>query len=492
MATFPSSYANVYFYADYCGNWIRTLDLTTNATAPFASGLSSPVDLKVSQDGDLYYLDRGSSSVRRVTYGQARPAIVTQPASRTVAAGATVTFSVAASGTGPLTYQWERNGSPIAGAISSSLVVGPVTAADSGATFRVVVSNAFGSTTSQAAILTVTSNQAPSVTITSPATGTLYAGGQTISYAGTAVDPEDGTLPASTFTWTIVFHHDTHTHPFLGPIGGVASGSFTIPRTGETSANVWYRITLSVRDSAGATTTVVRDVLPRKVRLTLASSPTGRQLTLDGQPLTAPFAFDSVVGVTRAIGAPTPQTASPLLDFTGWSDGRAPTHDITTPSSGKVFTATFASRQTGGTGDGLTAQYYDDASLKTLVGTRIDPVVDFNWGTGTPLPSMAPDQWTVRWSGWIQPASTEVHTFHVQSDDGVRLWVNGVLLADTWTAGGYREVQGSIALTAGQGVTVRIEYREKYTTALMRLLWSTPTRPKALVPGTRLYTTTPP
>ena len=79
------------------------------------------------------------------------------------------------------------------------------------------------------------------------------------------------------------------------------------PTTGETSANVWYRVFLTVRDSGGLTQTVYRDVLPRKVRLTLATSPAGLQVLLDGQPATTPVSFDAVVGIVRTLDAPTPQ-----------------------------------------------------------------------------------------------------------------------------------------------------------------------------------------
>ena len=72
-----------------------------------------------------------------------------------------------------------------------------------------------GNVLSNEAVLTVTANQPPTGTITQPAAGTLYSGGSVINYAGTATDPEDGTLPASAFTWRVDFHHDTHSHPFV-------------------------------------------------------------------------------------------------------------------------------------------------------------------------------------------------------------------------------------------------------------------------------------
>jgi hypothetical protein len=83
------------------------------------------------------------------------PYINTQPANQTVSVGQTATFSIGAAGTAPLTYQWQKNGADIPGATSSSYTTSAATSADSGAMFRVVVSNTAGSVTSNSATLTV-------------------------------------------------------------------------------------------------------------------------------------------------------------------------------------------------------------------------------------------------------------------------------------------------------------------------------------------------
>ena len=75
------------------------------------------------------------------------PTIVTQPASRTVTAGQTATFSVVATGTAPLVYQWRKNGVNVSGATGASYTTSATTTADSGALFSVVVSNSAGSVT---------------------------------------------------------------------------------------------------------------------------------------------------------------------------------------------------------------------------------------------------------------------------------------------------------------------------------------------------------
>jgi Immunoglobulin domain/PQQ-like domain len=94
------------------------------------------------------------------------PAITSQPANQTVTAGQTATFSVAASGTAPLNYQWQENNVAINGATSSSFTTPATTTANSGETFLVVVSNSAGSVTSQPATLTVNAAAAAGTDVT--------------------------------------------------------------------------------------------------------------------------------------------------------------------------------------------------------------------------------------------------------------------------------------------------------------------------------------
>ena len=491
---FPSDYLRDYFFADYCGGWIRKLD-TGGTVTTFATGIAAPVDLKVSDDGRLYYLARGAGGatgvVYRIDYGATAPTITTHPSSRTVQAGAAVTFSVRASGPGPLQYQWRRDGVDIAGASAQDYTIAAVAQTDNGARFRALVTNSFGNALSNEAVLTVSSNQPPTGTITQPVAGTLYSGAMVINYAGTATDPEDGTLAASAFTWRVDFHHDTHAHPFIAATTGARSGSFTIPTTGETSANVWYRIFLTVRDSAGVQHTSQRDILPRTSRITLATTPAGRQLKLDGQPVATPLSFDSVVGIVRQIEAPTPQTAgASTYEFVSWSDGRAAAHDISTPATATTYTATFR-LAAGGTGNGLSGTYFDNSTLTGPSVSRIDPTVDFIWGAAAPAPGIGAETFSVRWTGQIQPQFSETYRFYTVSNDGVRLWVDGQRLVNNWTNHGTTENSGTIALAAGQRYAITMEFYEDTGNATARLLWSSPSTPKAVVPSARLFPETP-
>jgi glucose/arabinose dehydrogenase len=343
VAQFPSEYAGDYFFADFCGGWINKLDPASKVVTSFATGIPSPVDVQIAPDGSLYYLARGSGGVLYSIHhtGSQAPSITQHPQNQTVPAGQTATFAVSASGDPPLTYQWQRNSVNIPRARSASYTIKSVTAADNGALFRCIVTNTSGNAISNAATLTVTGSNSPPVgNITQPVQGALYSGGSTITYAGTGTDPEDGALPASAFTWQVDFHHDTHVHPFIPATSGATGGSFDVTTKGETSANVWYRIYLTVTDSGGLQTTTFRDVLPRTVSVTLGTRPTGLQLTLDGQPFKSPMTFIGVVGMVRSIGAPSPQTSSGVTySFAFWSDGGAATHEITTPSSAGSYTA---------------------------------------------------------------------------------------------------------------------------------------------------------
>jgi glucose/arabinose dehydrogenase len=343
VGQFPAEYVGTYFFADFCTGWINRFDVDTGTVSTFASGIASPVDLQVGPDGSLYYLARGSGGVlTRISYTPAEaPSITQHPADRTVSAGQPASFSVAASGSGPLSYQWQRDGTNIAGAASTTYTLASASGADNGARFRAVVTNPFGSATSNDALLTVTGNAPPVATITQPAPGTLYTAGSTISYSGTGTDAEDGTLSANAFTWQVDFHHDTHVHPFIAAYSGATGGSFSIPQTGETSPNVWYRIILTITDSAGQSTTVFGDVRPRTVSITLNAQHNGLQLTLDGQPVPEPYTFTAVVGMIRSIGAPSQAVAGWTYTFRAWSDGGAQTHNITVPGTSTTYTARY-------------------------------------------------------------------------------------------------------------------------------------------------------
>src|SRR5205807_298360 len=123
------------------------------------------------------------------------PAITTQPASQMVVAGQTATFTVTATGTAPVSFQWQSNGTAIGGATADSYSPSAATGTHGADQFSVVVGNALGSVTSSAAALTVKAALvAPAIT-TQPASQTVSTG-QTATFTVTAT----GTAPLS-YQW---------------------------------------------------------------------------------------------------------------------------------------------------------------------------------------------------------------------------------------------------------------------------------------------------
>lgn len=153
---FPSSFVGKYFFADLCSGWIRVFDPGTGVASGFATGVSQPVDLKVSTDGSVYYLSIGSGSVFRVEFTGISPGITTHPTDQNVLLGQTASFSCSANGSAPLNFQWQRNMTNIPGATNSSYTTPATVLTDSGAKFRCVVTNTLGTATSNEAMLTVT------------------------------------------------------------------------------------------------------------------------------------------------------------------------------------------------------------------------------------------------------------------------------------------------------------------------------------------------
>ena len=166
---------------------------------------------------------------------------------------------------------------------------------------------------------------------------------------------------------------------------------------------------------------------------------------------------------------------------------------VNTGGNSTYSTEVSATTQSGGTGTGLFGEYFNNQNLSgapTL--TRTDAVVDFNFGTGSPHASLPIDNFSVRWTGKVQPQFTETYTFYTYNDDGARLWVNGVQLVNDWTGHPATEFSGNIALTGGQQYNIVMEYFEGAGDAVARLSWSSASTPKAVIPQTRLYLPAPP
>jgi hypothetical protein len=197
-----------------------------------------------------------NSAVLTVNAAPVAPSITTQPASQTITAGQTATFSVTASGTAPLSYQWQKNGVAISGATSTSYTTPAETTSDNGAQFSVVVGNSAGSATSNSAVLTVNAAPvAPSIT-TQPASQTITAG-QTATFSVTA----SGTAPLS-YQW----------NKNRTAISGATSSSYTTPA--ETTGDNGAQFSVVISNSAGNATSNAAALTVNSTTFLLSASPT--------------------------------------------------------------------------------------------------------------------------------------------------------------------------------------------------------------------------
>lgn len=156
--TYPATYVGKYFFQDFCSpHWIYSLDFSGTPTATlFGSNVgNSSVAITTGPDGNLYYLSRGAGALYKIIYNTpAAPVITEQPQPVTASAGASVSFSVSASGAQPFSYQWIKDDVAINLANASTYAIASVQPADAGL-YWVRVSNSAGEVYSNTAELTV-------------------------------------------------------------------------------------------------------------------------------------------------------------------------------------------------------------------------------------------------------------------------------------------------------------------------------------------------
>jgi len=145
---------------------------------------------------------------------------------------------------------------------------------------------------------------------------------------------------------------------------------------------------------------------------------------------------------------------------------------------------------TPNTGTGLMGRYYNN---KTLSGAHVlerVEAVNFGWGSKSPGPGVNSDNFSVRWSGKVEATATGNFKFQTASNDGVRLWVNGVLRINNWTNHAtVNNTTVNIALTQGQRYSITMEFFNGTGTAVARLRWKRPGQTTFVaIPASSLYT----
>jgi glucose/arabinose dehydrogenase/PKD repeat protein len=291
------------------------------------------------------YYENGGDAVARfsVTGANGAPTAVATASPTTGSAPLTVSFNGSGSsdpeGT-PLSFAWDLDGDAAFDDASTAQTSYTYTA-NGVYTASLRVTDSQGASDTDSVTITV-GNTPPTATINTPAAGTTWKVGDTISFSGSATDLEDGPLPASRLSWRLIQQHcpsNCHSH-LVQTWDGVTSGSFVAPSHEYPS---YLELELTATDSDGLTHTVTRRLDPRTVVLTFQTTPGGLQLAVNGTTATASFTRTVIVGSTNGITAPSPQTkAGKSYNFQSWSDGGARSHTIVAPATATTYTARFS------------------------------------------------------------------------------------------------------------------------------------------------------
>jgi len=158
-----------------------------------------------------------------------------------------------------------------------------------------------------------------------------------------------------------------------------------------------------------------------------------------------------------------------------------------------VASASFVNTAAAGSGTGLAGAYFANTTstnpftgLPALVQTNA--TINFNWGLSGPSPAVGAANFTVRWTGMMQPQFNETYTLYVTAATGVRLYVNGQLVINDWVNNTNVVTSNvSLALAAQQLYNIELDYYQNTNEASVSLAWNSPSTALAVIPATQLY-----
>jgi glucose/arabinose dehydrogenase len=453
-------YDGTYIFGDYVCGWLFRLSATSPyAAADFGTGVGGVIATTFGPFNStqaLYYST--GSQVRRIFYsvgGNNPPAAVASANPLGGAVPLNVTFSAAGSSDpdsgDTLTYFWNfGDGTPEASTTSLTLAHTYTAAGVFTATLR-ARDNHFAFSP-PVTVQIQAGNTPPVPVIGVPGAGDTFRVGQVVNLTGSATDAENGTLAANRLSWTVILHHNTHTHPFLGPVtGSPVAMTCPAPEDLQATDTSYLEVRLTATDLENLSSTVVRNFQPLKVPITIQTSPTGLVIPVNGFNQTGPSTFNSWADWVLNVDAPNQGLNGTNYTWTSWSDGGARTHAITTPLSPATYTATFQSLPQ------LVLRYFTLPPCR-LVDTR-GPVAPRG---GPALSAGGTRHFDLDGVCGI-PATAKALAVNVtvaqpSSMGHLRLWEQGSLMPATsainFNAGQARANNGLVSLSATGGVSV--------------------------------------
>jgi hypothetical protein len=143
-------------------------------------------------------------------------------------------------------------------------------------------------------------------------------------------------------------------------------------------------------------------------------------------------------------------------------------------------------------GTGLLGTYYATNDLSGNVVLERLEQINFNWGEAQPHPDVPKDNFSIRWTGYIEATTAGTYQLQTYSDDGVRVYLDNALIINNWTAhSATLDNSASFTMSAGQRLPIVVEYQDRGWDAVMALNWRLPGAANfTVVPITQLYTDT--
>ena len=234
------------------------------------AGRHNSVDVQISPAGELFYADFDGGTIRRIRFAGANQPPVAVASANPTSGAAPLTVNFDGSGSSdpdgdPITYAW----------ISTATAFDDSTAAQPSFTYTqsgtysawLQVTDSPGASSVSAPINITVGNTPPTATINTPSSSLTWRVGDVIAFSGSGTDQQDGNLPASALSWSLILNHcpsNCHAHP-LQDFVGVSSGSFTAPDHEYPSS---LQLVLTGTDSGGLTSTASVTLQPQTVNLT--------------------------------------------------------------------------------------------------------------------------------------------------------------------------------------------------------------------------------
>jgi beta-glucosidase len=143
-------------------------------------------------------------------------------------------------------------------------------------------------------------------------------------------------------------------------------------------------------------------------------------------------------------------------------------------ANGETIASNYLTPSSGG-GNGLYGQFYNGTAMAgTPIATRVDPTIDYIWGGQPPMAGVPATGWSSKWTGTLTPPTTGSYQFAMTSDDGSRLIINGQTVVDNWFNQPATTRTGNITLTAGQPVSIEVDYFQDGGGSVANLSWKIP------------------